>query len=51
MEEVKDVVKKNKKKAMKELNKELDISDDTLWKYNNDINESYGKDVERAYQE
>lgn len=34
-----------------ELNKELDISDDAVWKYINDINESYEKDVERAYQE
>ena len=33
-----------------ELNKELDISDDAVWKYINDINEFYEKDVERAYQ-
>ena len=33
-----------------ELNKELDISDDAVWKYINDINEFYEKDTERAYQ-
>ena len=32
------------------LNKELDISDDAVCKYINDINEFYEKDVERAYQ-
>ena len=33
-----------------ELNKELDISDDAVWKYINDINDFYEKDTERAYQ-
>ena len=33
-----------------ELNKELDISDDAVWKYINDINQFYEKDTERAYQ-
>lgn len=33
-----------------ELNKELDISDDAVWKYINDINEFYEKNTERAYQ-
>ena len=33
-----------------ELNKELDISDDAVWRYINDINEFYEKDTERAYQ-
>ena len=34
----------------KDINKELDISDDAVWKYIKDINEFYEKDVERAYQ-
>lgn len=33
-----------------EINKELDVSDDAVWKYIKDINEFYEKDVERAYQ-
>lgn len=33
-----------------DINKELDISDDAVWKYINDINEFYEKDVERTYQ-
>ena len=33
-----------------ELSKELDTSDDAVWKYINDINEFYEEDTERAYQ-
>lgn len=33
-----------------ELNKELDVSDEAVYAYMNDINEFYEKDVERAYR-
>ena len=33
-----------------ELNKELDIGDEAVYTYMNDINEFYEKDVERAYR-
>ena len=45
-----DIKARFNSRILKKGDKELDISDDTVWKYINDINEFYEKDTERAYQ-